>query len=378
MKRWLVRMAMVVGVVFAGLACALWLAFGGGERYPDLTAKPLLAAAALEAAVVFDRPIGNAAVAEDGRVFFTVHPEAHPQQPFLYVWKAGQATPFPAIEQQRELLQSPLGLVIDHQQRLWVIDPGNHGFGKPTLIAFNIDTGEVVHHHEFLRDVAPRGSFLQDLQISSNGDYVYIADVGFWAKRPALIVYDIGNARARRVLNRHPSVYPQNILIRTAIRPMRYFGGLVAMKTGVDGIALSRDDHWLYFAAMNHDTLFRVPTAVLNDFDRSEATVAAAVEAVGRKPLNDGLSSDDLGNVFITDVEHGAVLRQGPSGALETVIKDPRIRWADGLSFGPNGWLYLADSAIPHLVLQNAQHIAAAAPYTIWRFQPGTSAAAGQ
>ncbi|GAF88527.1 unnamed protein product, partial [marine sediment metagenome] len=65
-------------------------------------------------------------------------------------------------------------------------------------------------------------------------------------------------------------------------------------------------------------------------------------------------------------------------GSLETLVKDERIRWADGLSFGPDGWLYLADSAIPHLILQSPEHIASQAPYHIWRFKPGTDGWPGQ
>ena len=68
----------------------------------------------------------------------------------------------------------------------------------------------------------------------------------------------------------------------------------------------------------------------------------------------------------------------GADGRLTTVVKDPRIRWADGLSFGPDGWLYLADSAIPHIVLEGAEHHAAQAPYYVWRFRPGSAAAAGR
>jgi sugar lactone lactonase YvrE len=129
---------------------------------------------------------------------------------------------------------------------------------------------------------------------------------------------------------------------------------------------------------MNHDTLYRVPMAVLTSKTATEAEIEAAIEPVSKKPLNDGLSSDDKGNIYITDVEHQGVAVVRPDGKLETLIKDSRVRWADDLTFGPDGWLYLADSAIPELVLQNAEHHAEKAPYTIWRFKPGGTAPAGQ
>jgi hypothetical protein len=66
---------------------------------------------------------------------------------------------------------------------------------------------------------------------------------------------------------------------------MSYLGGLLEMKTGVDGIALGRDDQWIYYAAMNHDSMFRVLTSVLQDSDLSDAEIATHIENVGKKPL---------------------------------------------------------------------------------------------
>ena len=65
-----------------------------------------------------------------------------------------------------------------------------------------------------------------------------IADVSFWRKRPALMVHDVASGRDRRVLEAHPSVYPQNCIVRTPAKAMVFFGGLAALKPGVDGVAI--------------------------------------------------------------------------------------------------------------------------------------------
>jgi hypothetical protein len=378
MKKWAKRLALTLTVLIIALCVTVYTLFGGGKPYADLSGPPLLPQGTIEAAVISDRPIGNAAVSADGRIFYTIHPESNPVGTKLYESVNGKPVPYPDAAQQDRLYTSPLGLAIDGKNQLWVIDPANHGTGTVRLTAFDLATNKVVHQYNFSSDVAPLGSFLQDLQVSVDGRWIYIADVGFWAKRPALVVYDAQNKRARRVLNRHASVYPQNLLIRNQIKPISFFGGLLEMKTGVDGVALSRDGAWLYYAAMNHDMMYRVPTGALQDPSLDETALAAKIEKVGKKPLNDGLSVDDQNGVYITDVEHQAVLRMAPDGKLQTIVKDSRIRWADGLSYGPDGWLYLADSAIPHLVLQNAEYHKAHAPYMIWRFKPGTVGAAGQ
>lgn len=376
--RWIIRIAATLALLIVGLLVFAWILFGNGSAYPDLSGDPLLPTGTIEVAVQTDIPIGNAAVSATGRIFFTAHPEAKPAGPRLFEWVDGAAVPYPNAGEQSQLFRTPLGLTVDRQNRLWIIDPADHGFGQARLTAIDLGTDVVVHSHAFGSDIAPIGSFVQDHQVSSDGKWIYIADVGFWAKRPAIIIYDVENRRARRLLNRHDSVYPQNFLIRNQIKDMSFFGGLLEMKTGIDGIALSRDDEWLYYAAMNHETLFRIRTTDLRDESLDDSALSAKIESVGRKPLNDGLSIDDADNVFITDVEHQAVVRMAPDGSLQTIVKDERIRWADGLSFGPGGWLYLADSAIPHLALQSAEHIAAQAPYYIWKFRPGTIGAAGQ
>ena len=378
MRRFIRITLWVLLVILITLVAVVRLRYGGGEPYRDVTGAPILDGGELETVVSYPEPIGNVAVGPDGRVFFTVHPESRPQGAKLLEFRGGATWPFPAEEVQEDLLETPLGVVVDRQGRLWTIDHGQHGFGVPRLLAIDLDTGKVVHNHAFDNDAAPHGSFLQDLQVSPDGRTVFIADLSFWRKSPAIVVHDIATTSDRRVLEGHPSVSAQDWIITTPARRMVFFGGLAAMKPGIDSIAVSTDGRWLVYGAMSHDTLFRVPTAVLGDRSLDDASIAAKVEALGRKPLSDGLSADLEGGIWITDVEHGAVLRMSPAGELETWVKTPRIRWADALSFGPDGWLYLADSAIPEQVMRSKQHIASQAPYHIFRFRPGVHGVPGQ
>ena len=71
-------------------------------------------------------------------------------------------------------------------------------------------------------------------------------------------------------------------------------------------------------------------------------------------------------------------MRVGADRPLETLIRSSRVRWADALSFGPDGWLYLADSAIPDMMLRSRAHIRDAAPYFVFRFRPGAEGVPGQ
>ena len=357
-------------------AITAWVRYGGGQRYPDLTSEPLLAEPELRDVLSYPLPVGNVAVSATGRVFFTVHPEARPKGNKLLEYVNGAAVPFPGTRQQAELFDTVLGVAIDRQGNLWTIDHGNHGTRSARLLAFDLDTGKVVHDHRLPDGIAPAGSFLQDLQISADGRTVIIADASFWRKRPAIIVYDVESATARRVLESHASVAAENYVIAHGDREMRFFGGLVALRGGIDGIALGPE--WLYYGALSGSTLYRVRLRDLRDPELPKAQLARRVEPYSSKPLSDGFSIDVEGNVYVTDVEHNAVFVIGADREPQTLLRSPGIRWPDALSFGPDGWLYVADSALQDVVLRPQEHIEAQGPYRIFRFRPGVDGIPGQ
>lgn len=357
-------------------ATTLWVRHGGGGSYPDLTDTPQLSSDELEKVLEYSEPIGNVTVNRDGRVFFTVHPEARPTGNKLLEYVNGASVPFPSLQKQAELFDTPLGVAIDQFDRLWVIDHGNHGTRSARIVAIDLISGDVLRN-QFLDDsIAPAGSFLQDLQVSADGRTIVIADASFWRKSPALILYNVETGEARRVLEKHESVSAENYMIRTHDKDMSFAGGIVALRGGVDGIALGPE--WLYYGALNGSGLYRVRLKDLRNTDILDSQLAKRVERYSDKPLSDGLSIDIAGGVYITDVEHSAVFRVDPDEGLSTLIQSRRIRWPDALSFGPDGYLYLADSALPDIILQSSEHIQAKGPYRIFRFKPGFEGVPGQ
>ena len=365
----------LVALVFAG-TISLWVRYGGGAPYPDLSTSPILDASSLEEVVRYSEPIGNVAVNRDGRIFFTVHPEARPKGNKLLEYVRGAAVPYPSGSVQAEMFDTVLGVAIDRYNRLWTIDHGNHGLRPARIIAIDLDTNVVIREQILDPDIAPAGSFLQDLQVSADGNTIVIADASFWRKSPAIIIYDVETGRARRVLESHASVSAEDYVIRNNDREMKFLGGIVALRGGIDGIALGPE--WLYFGAISGSGLYRVRLRDLRDASLPPGQLANRVERVGDKPLSDGMSIDIEGNVYITAIEHNAVFIGRPGQEPETLIRSGRIRWPDALSFGPDGYLYLADSALAELILQSREHIDAQAPYRIFRFRPGVEGIPGQ
>jgi len=360
----------------AGLVVAVSLAAscGGHARLEDRTTEPAIPATAVETVVDLDYPPGNIAVSSSGRVFFTLHPDGSPPAQ-VHELRDGKAVPYPSATFAD--YQSVLALRIDRQNRLWALDYAKYGRGQPRLLAFDLATDREVHRYDFPSNVAGFLSMLNDFQVSPDGGTIYIAEASPIRQTPAIIVYDVATKTSRRVLDGHPSLLPQGYVIQAPGRDMIVLG-VYALHIGIDTIALDRTGEWLYYGPVNGARLFRVPAAALRDASLDDAALASRIQDYGPKPISDGASTDDAGNVYLTDPEHSAVLALGPDRTLRTLVKDPKLRWPDGLSFGPDGWLYVTCSSLQHVLFVSNATMRANAPYQIFRFRPGANAAPGQ
>jgi hypothetical protein len=175
------------------------------------------------------------------------------------------------------------------------------------------------------------------------------------------------------VLEQDASAQPQNwITQRFDGKPHKLAWGLVAFTVGLDGIEVSADGQWLYYATMSHDTAYRVPTAALNDPTLSVAQLSAKIEKVGKKPLSDGITLDPQGNLLITDIEHSAIAKLSADGKLQTLARRNDIIWSDGITMAADGSGWLTDSGIPAYLHPLAlppslDALSAKRPYGIYR-----------
>lgn len=354
---------------------AIKLLYGGGRPYPDVGSAPVVPEAAVETLVSLDFPPGNVTVSADGRIFFGYHPlaQAHRySQATMFELVDGRPQPYPSLEHQRRY-QGVFGMTVDRQNRLWLIEPASLDYQQTRLTGFDLATNKVIFEYSFPKGVA---RFAQDLRMSHDGTTLFLADTGlFKFTRPGLIVFDLATRKHRVVLERHPSLQPQDWVIRTVLGPHKLAHGLVNFNVGLDGIEISRDGAWLYYGAMSHDHLYRIPVAALRDPALTDEQLAAKIETIGRKPLSDGIAIDDAGRVLITDIEHGGIVRMDARGRLETLTRSRSVIWADGVAVDPDGRVLYTDSALPAYVDQFArpplqERLQAGAPYRILRFTP--------
>lgn len=261
-------------------------------------------------------------------------------------------------------------VVADGRGHLWVLDPAAPATaalvpGGPKLVKIRLSDDRAVQTIAFDTDVAPSGSYLNDVRLSPDGHHAYITDSG---GQGALVVVDLQAGRARRVLDAHPTVQAEkDVTVSHHGRPIRRPDGR-GVEFAADGIELSRDGRTLYWQALTGRTLHAISTDALHDESLDEAALGAKVECVGENGVSDGLWIDARGRMYISALEEDAIkVRDGDTVTM--LLQDERLRWPDTFSEGPDGWVYVTSSRI----MDNAWHdpdAPRALPTTLWRFRP--------
>jgi sugar lactone lactonase YvrE len=310
----------------------------------------------------FDHQVTGVTVSEDGRIFvnFPRWTEDTPVS-VAELKPDGTLRPYPDAEWNRwrnakknemtphdhwVCVQS---VVADGRGNLWVLDPAAPATGfvvpdGPKLVQVDLASDRVLRAFAFDAELAPQGSYLNDVRISPDGRHAYITDSG---PKCAIVVLDLTEGSAWRVLEEHPTTQPEkDVVVKTDGKPLRRPDGRGA-EFSADGIALSRDGKWLYWQALTGRTLYRVPTAALHDSSSSDDALSAKIERVGENGVSDGLWIDERDQMWISALEENAVkVRDLASGTITTVVQDDRLRWPDTFSQGPDGAIYVTASHI--------------------------------
>ncbi len=337
--------------------------------------------------VVAELPInpGNLAVTSDGRVFATVHQFRRADAQLIEITGPDTYRPWPdeacngAFGSGTGVLNSVLGIAIDRDERLWVID---NGLGdppqRPKLMAFSLATGEPAFRHDFPPETGPVGSFLNDLAVDGERGFVYIADVG-GQHAPALVTVDLNRGTSRR-FTASPALQAEDVdlVVEGRVITLPGEGGKPKpARIAVNPITLSADGETLYFGAMNGETWHRVPARLLRE-GANDDRIAAAIEKAGPKPVSDGASTDAEGNHYFTDLGNNAITVLRTDGSLEVLVKDDRLLWPDALSFGEPGWLYVAVNQLHRAPALNGGVEGAEPPFRIMRVWTGRRGVAGR
>jgi len=260
-------------------------------------------------------------------------------------------------------LQAVLGFEIDRNDVMWILDQG-HIAGKPSipgaekLVLWDIKQNKEIQRIEFNDEQSDKKcSFLNDVVVDNDTGFAYITDSGIFCDPLAggLIVYDSKTNRARRVLDR--TVFTQDqagFVFRIDGRPVLE---KTPMRTGADGIALSGDKKTLYWTNLSGDVLYALDTALLRNFEASEAEIRASVKRVATIPSNtDGMTCDRNGQLIMTALMMNGLTQYDPkTGKVSTLFIHPEMSWPDTLGWGPDGSLYVTSGHL-HMFVDNVMN----------------------
>lgn len=342
----------------------------------------------LEVVATFNGPMPTGVTVSKTNRIFVNFPRWGDDVPFTVAeLKNGTAVAYPNAEINKQVNEdaakhfiSVQSVVVDPQNRLWVLDTGAPLQKQtipngPKLVGIDLATNQVIKTILFPPEVAGPNSYMNDVRFDlsvGDGGFAYITDSS--SKGPnGIVVVNLASGKSWRRLNNHPSTLPEADFISLAEgRPLyQTEPGKPPHRVlfGSDGIAISADGSRLYYCPLTGHTLYSVSTSALRDQSRSDDAVASTVNTVTAKGASDGLESDTAGDVYAGDYESNSIEKILPSGMIETIVHDPRLIWPDTMSLADDGYLYVTANQLNRQpTMHNGQDLRQK-PYVLFRIK---------
>jgi sugar lactone lactonase YvrE len=341
--------------------------------------KPKPAARELDVIKALPYAPGNVAVSEEGRLFFSLHQFFNPDYRVLELEKT-VPKPFPSSSwnktKKHPYFDAVLGLNADDEGNLWMLDNGLRLDSTAKLVAWDLKKDALKRIYYLPDHALVEGSMPNDLAIDPKRERVYIADSAA-GNKAAFIVIDIRTGQVWRVLQGHESVIAKEVDIIIDETIISRDGSPV--RVGLNPITIDPEYQWVYYGAMNGNTVWRIPAEALADKTISNKKLANKIERYGRKPVSDGITIDAAGNVYITDLQHHAIGVTRPDGSYEILIQDEQIlQWPDSLANGPKGYIYGVANKLHESSVFNEGKTKARPPYYLFRFEALGATEAGR
>lgn len=314
-----------------------------------------------------------------GRIIVSMHPLDGPKIRVVEVMANGSKQPFPTQdwadgpELGKVGLASVIGVHSDSKGVVWILDMGAENTPSK-LIAWDSVNHKLVDTIELSKSALVANSFLQDFVIDEKREKIYIADMTFGnfngPTKPAIVVVDLKTGKSTRVLENTPSfISPDRdvVIEATLLASKTPEGNTNKLRFGLNPIALDDNAQWLYFGALNGETIYRIPAKALASTSLSDKQRAKQIEEFGPKNPSDGIAYAPSGGLLVTDLENSAV-GLTTKGKYQTIMQDKQLSWPDSLAVS-NGYIYVTHDQL-HQHPAFSQGLGnAKPPYKLMRFR---------
>ena len=287
-----------------------------------------------------ETPPGNIAIGPDGRIFLSIHGFYNQPLKVAELLTDGSTRPYPTKEwahapiDDHVGLYGVLGLNVDQNGILWMLDTSSpERAGR--LIGWNTKE-EKLHRIVYLaKPVVADTSFLNDLAIDLKNDNAYIADTG----TESIIAVDLITGQARRLLQGSRFTKAEEIDMVIDGRQVEMNGE--PARLGINPITIDSHNEYVHFGAMSGTAIYRVKTDDLKNTGLNDPGLSARVESYGEKPISDGITIDNAGNVYITSITDDSIGITQPDGSYKTLLQRDTLSWPDGFAVGPDNYIYI-------------------------------------
>jgi sugar lactone lactonase YvrE len=329
----------------------------------------------IEEYATVDSPVGNIAFTPDNRMIFSYHP-LFGNKIRVAEYKNGSINPFPNIAWNTEsknlntYLDNVLGIRSDSTGIIWILDTAGRTHNKPKLVAWDTKKDKLYKIIDISKSSHSQ-SFLNDFAIDEKRGYIIIADEGIggdgFGEKAGFIVVNIKTGKSFRILDSHSTTLPENIPTKVNGKTLMKNGKVLTV--GNDGITIDKNFEWLYYSPLSGTKIYRLPVEKLIN-SRSNKDIEPFIETFGKKANNGGLSIDEEGNLYTTEIETKSIGVLTKDGKYLTKLGyHNNMYWPDGVSYSPDGYMYISAAQV-HLSEAFNGKEALVKPFKIFRFKP--------
>jgi len=229
---------------------------------------------------------------------------------------------------------------VDKNDHLWVLDPANPFMEGvvdrgPRLYQFDLATDSLHRSYSFPDSLITSDVYLNDVRIDRQRNMAYISDSGMGG----IYVLDLESGEVQLRLEDHFSTKAETDKLK--INGYTWEGQIHS-----DGIALSNEGDYLYYAALSGHSLYRIPVEVLVDPTLSERELGDKATEAQSIIATDGMLFGPTNTLYLGGLENNAVYVWKENNPYHVLIEDDRIKWADSFTAGDDGTIYFTTSQI--------------------------------
>ncbi|PPK76416.1 major royal jelly protein [Methylobacter tundripaludum] len=293
-----------------------------------------------------DNGPGNVTVTDNGRIIMSMHQFYQPKYTVVE-YKNNALLPFPNKELADSdsisslKLDSVLGIRSDAKGIVWMLDNGMRSGITPKLVGWDTRSNKLHQVIHLPTPVAPKDAFVNDFAVDTRHKHIFISDPAGGANA-GLIIVNLGTGTARRVLEGHHSVIPEEvdlIIDNVPVQVKDKAGKLVRPHIGVNPITEDLSNEWVYFGPMHGFSLYRIKADDLIDESLDAGMLANRVQRYSDKPISDGITIDKDNNIYLGELAANAIGVISADKKYQRLAQCPRLSWVDSFSFGPDGQL---------------------------------------